>query len=302
MRKNIHLLPHKNHRNEVDHSCRTDCSFAQTRVPITANATFIRCTFINMNCTDDMGGAISCRQSSITVILNVCTFEDCSSVSCGGAIYVSGNSNILEIIDSLFCRCITTKTGENNQPGGGGICMSGSSSSLTIRASTFVSCKAQVSPRGGGACLPSQIKDSHCFSCSFISCATANAGGALFFFQLTDIFEVSDSLFSGNSAKWSGGAIRELSNELFEQRHLQFLFFTCNEAPEHYGNDFSVEPEIGGSPFHFSFSTTASNRLAYATGESVRSYNDDWLPLTNIIETPESARMHSNDGIVAFYS
>ena len=146
-----------------------NCTFEGTHRILTVSSAFKNCNFTNMHCTNNKGGAICCSQSAISFIINSCIFESCSSIDRGGAVYVSGTSNTLIVTQSLFHSCITTNETEDDYPGGGGICMSGSSSSLLIYTSTFLYCKADVYPRGGGAFFASQIQHTHTFSSIFIS-------------------------------------------------------------------------------------------------------------------------------------
>ena len=232
-----------------------------------------------MHCTNGKGGAISCTQSSVSIILNSCIFESCSSIDHGGAVYVAGNSNTLTVTQSLFHNCITTKKTNEQYPGGGGVCVIGSSSSLTIRTCIFIDCQANVEPRGGGAFFASQMKESYTFSSRFISCSTTNAGGAIFFYELTDEFSVCDSLFSMNSAQWGGGAIRELSNTKSNRIHIHLSFFTQNLLPTERGIDYSVEPAISNIPFSCCFSTASVNRVSAPDGlDNAYIAHDNWLP------------------------
>ena len=192
--------------------------------------------------------------------------------------YLSGTSNTLTVTQTLFHRCITTNTQESI-PGGGGICVSVSSSSLNIHSCTFIACQADVEPRGGGGFFASQIQTSHTSSSIFLSCATANAGGAIFSAEVTNEFSVTNSLFSRNSAYWGGGAIRERTNTHFEYPYLIFSFFAANVGPAGYGNDLSLGQEISGRPFFHSFSTSLANRVSYYDS-TIPGYSEivDWLP------------------------
>ena len=160
--------------------------------------------------------------------------------------------------------------------------IAGSSSSLTVRSSSFVSCNANVYQlyRGGGAFFASQIKESFTFESRFIQCTTTNAGGAIFCWSISTGFCICDSLFHGNTASYHGGAIREYTCSKSSTVHLKYLFLTNNKGGDGYGNVLSVYPEISDCPFLHSFSTSLTN--------SISIYNDtltaycllaDWLPL-----------------------
>ena len=256
-----------------------ECIFTGTHITPTVSTTFKDCSFTNMHGTNDKGGAISCQESSLVIIISSCIFDGCSSVNCGGAVYVSGESNTLEVINSLFHSCITTNT-DDSYPGGGGICMEKSSSSLTILSSTFISCKAQVSPRGGGAFFASRIKEAFTFSSRFVSCSTLNAGGAMFLWNLESKFSVCDSILKENSAGWGGGAIREHSNAQSDRVHLKFLFFTQNSAEADLGNDLLFRPEIFHSPCLHCLSARGNGIVIEDSSGIIQSIDgsNNWLP------------------------
>ena len=269
--------------NQVLYDSCTEHHFSSTKVFLSTSTihSFTHCIFTNMYCTDDKAGAISCTQSSTVITLHCCTFESCSSIDRGGAVFVSGDSNTLTVTDSLFHNCIVTEKKEEPNPGGGGICMSGSLSCLDITSCTFLTCQANVYPRGGGGFFASQIKNSHTSSSQFIDSSTDSSGGAIFFWELETLFSLSDSLFSGNSAKWGGGAIRAVGNPVLSTPRLMFSFFTANTAPQNHGSDLSIDPKCLTSPFLHSFSTTASNRAGYHTSTVSEDYSD-WLPQGSI--------------------
>ena len=230
-----------------------------------------------MTASDDYGAAIYSKSSSLTISITACVLKSCTADKNGGAVSLSGG-NSLKITDTFFENCVTNSY--EDEPGGGGIYIAGSSSSLFIYSSTFSSCKANVQKiiRGGGGLFASRIQECYSFSCRFISCSTYCAGGAAFFLKSNDAFLVSDSLFDGNHANVHAGAVRGVDHSVSAYVHLQFCFFIDNSAPDNNGNDFAVAPEISACPFLHCFSTAASNRAAYAAGTTAFLYDDNWLP------------------------
>ena len=237
---------------------------------------FSNCNFTNL-ATDDHGAAVVCTASHSAIALTSCSFSSCISSFNGGAVFSDGSFNTLSVTKCFFKDCVSNSAEE--YPGGGGICMESSSSSLSVSSSMFINCKAQTNPRGGGGFFASQIQHSHTVSCRFIFCSANTAGGAIFFWHLENEFFVGDTLFTSNSAGWSGGAIRELSNAHSNTMHIKFSFFTGNIAPDGLGTDFSVQPEIAVIPFSNSFSTESSNRVSvYKNETEVQTKTDNWTP------------------------
>ena len=161
------------------------------------------------------------------------------------------------------------------------ICLFGASSSLSLHTCTFFRCKADVNPCGGGGFFASEIEKCSTYSSSFILCSTNSAGGATFFQRPNNDF-VSDTLYSGNTATSRGGAIREIDCSASLSLHIKFSFFTSNSAPAEWGNDFAVAPDLSTTPFLYSFSTTATNRVAYYASSTSTKDHSDWLPLGEI--------------------
>ena len=232
-----------------------------------------------MKASNDYRAALFSSSSSFTISIVSCVFQDCKADKNGGAIYLSG-SNTLTITDSLFHKCISN--GDGSEPGGGGIFITGSESSLSVSGSIFLTCEANVYPRGGGGFFALGVQKCHSSSSRFISCSTTCAGGAIFFQKPNTNFLVSDTLFSGNSATLHGGAIRELEISISPCIHLKFDCFTRNTAPDNMGNDLSVHPDITTTPFLYCLSTATSNRAVYTDGINSHEYNGNWLPHANI--------------------
>ena len=253
-----------------------ECSFTgPTHVIVTSTTSFLRCTFSTMS-SDDQGAAIYSKSTAlVSVTVTSCVLADCTAGMNGGAIYLSG-INSLTVTGSVFQNCITNS--EESEPGGGGIYVDGLESCLYVSTSSFINCKSTVGHRGGSGFFASQIKSLCTYSTRFISCSSTNAGGALFFLQVSNDLLVSDSLFSNNTADVHGGAIREVNDFISSIPHLKFSFFTANRAPDDHGNDLSIQPEITSSPFIHCFTTALSNRVAYNSGSGSHKYDDYWLP------------------------
>ena len=256
-------------------SCLDSTVTFNTIRSVTTSATFTSCKWNSCGASNAHGVAIISTSSSVTISIASCLFKDCTADKNGGAVYLSG-INSLSVIDTLFQNCISKGSGEN-VPGGGGLYMSGSTSSLTILTSTFLGCKANVASFGGGGFHALQMKSVFLSSSRILSCSTSLSGGGVYISEFTPV-SYSDTLFSGNSAVFYGGAIREYKNSKTSTLHLTYLFFSCNSCKEHCGGDLSVSSELIDSPFLYSFSTSASNRFAYALDDVVSEYNDNWLP------------------------
>ena len=249
----------------------------QAKLHDSGKYSFSNCNFSNLEIVGH-GAAIVCTSSHSTINIVSCSFTSCTSSLNGGAVFSDGKWNSLTVADCLFKDCLTTST--TSYPGGGGICVEGSSASLTIHTTSFIECKASVTNRGGSGFFASQMHSSYTYSSRFISCLTNCAGGAIFFYEVSNAISISDTLFSDNSAASHGGAIREHSNTIPSTPHISYSFFTGNTAQNKHGNDFCVYPEITSTPFTLSLSTGDSNRVAWATGDQAHVYEDEdiWLP------------------------
>ena len=72
-------------------------------------------------------GAAIISTSSLTITLASCVLKDCTAKDSGGALYLNGGSR-LTVTDTLFYNCVSNSN--EAEPGGGGIFITGSSSSL----------------------------------------------------------------------------------------------------------------------------------------------------------------------------
>ena len=256
------------------------CFISGIHLTPTSTTSFTHCIFSSMTASDDYGAAIYSKDSSLIISLTSCVLTNCTADKNSGAIYLSG-SNTLTIADSLFHKCISNS--KEADPGGGGLCVEGVSSSLSVYTSTFIKCKANVHPRGGGGFFASRIETAYTHSSIFVNCFSNCTGGAVFFYILTVDLSITDTLFSGNTGCSGGGSIREINSIKSASVYLKYLFFTRNTAPQLYGNNMCIEPELSASPFLFSFTTSVSNRVSYASGNTAHLYDDNWLPQTNAI-------------------
>ena len=221
------------------------------------------------------GAAIYSHTSySVLIDLTSCVFKDCKASKNGGAIYVNQSTSLI-VTDTLFHNCATNS--DENEPGGGAIRIRGSGSTLSVSSSIFFSCNANVGSHGGGALRASSMSNVLLSTSRFISCSSQYSAGAVYIDNSTPV-TYTTILFNGNSASKYGGAMRESGTSL-SSTHIKFCFFTGNTGT--YGNDYAVSKDLSYSPFIHSFSTGASNRVAYYDDGSF-TYHDNWLPQGSI--------------------
>ncbi|KAH7815484.1 uncharacterized protein MONOS_5414 [Monocercomonoides exilis] len=239
------------------------------------------------------GGAICMySQSNASVSVSHCSFKDCNSFWCGGAIMCFHIKSV-EIVDSSFDSC------SSQRYSGGGMFIHAITSCVRISGCEFQNCEAN--DQGGGMLLHSSVVsgagcigtesgkgESACvFDCSFISCTvkTSYAGG-LSLHNIPAQFKVRNIQFISCSAVSCGGGLRlEPYSQKISKETIYcyfFLFYECHcSADTPYGHDIVFYDrdnvfKTSNSPFFECFTTnTNEQRVCYAYNYSDSSKS--WL-------------------------
>ncbi|MFA5688412.1 MAG: hypothetical protein WC959_04610 [Kiritimatiellales bacterium] len=167
--------------------------------------------FIN-NSAENFGGAVNNYNADSYAFLTDVFFADNVTSNRGGAIYNIGNL----VIES------GTFSGNSAQTNGGAIFNHGT---FVIKSSGFTNNHAVNS---GGAILNNMTDSTNTLENSFFVENTANAGGAIWNARALDITE---ALFSKNSARFRGGAVfNSNSNGVLTLADVQFLGNTATNS------------------------------------------------------------------------
>ena len=192
----------------------------------------------------------------------------------------------LTIISSLFIGCSTPSYG-------GAVHAQRGCISSEVSYSTFLGCNAWV----GGGLMTYRGPTSFVPSSRFFLCSVKHAGGAFYHNgESSYSITLSDSLFTRNTADafnhdpidYGGGALKDYREGSYTSMY-SFSFFSDNTAQTNFGHDIAISSSrlSTGNIIHC-FTTTTENSFCNAG-----SYQDNWLPLTNINEAvAESAHKH----------
>ncbi|KAH7829317.1 uncharacterized protein MONOS_14694 [Monocercomonoides exilis] len=249
------------------------------------------------------GGAICMfSQSSASVSVSHCTFNDCYAYYDGGAI-MCYNIKSVKIENNYFNSC----SAQVNV--GGAMCIVTISSCIRISGCEFQNCKAAYN--GGGLYLENfQVSGADCigtesgggesacvFDCSFTSCSVTNYyGGGMRCYNVPNQFKMRSIQFISCSARQEGGGLLLQPNRETTQNdgfYCYFLFFhecSCRDAANPRGHDVEYVDTYNlylesGNPFYECYTTnTNDKRICFAynyANASAWSYDQtskkDWL-------------------------
>ncbi|KAH7829205.1 uncharacterized protein MONOS_14212 [Monocercomonoides exilis] len=228
------------------------------------------------------GGAICMyNQSSATVSVSHCAFNECVAHWCGGGINCY-NIKSVEIVNNKFNAC----TAQGHR--GGGILIYTISTCVRISGCEFQNCKAN---NGGGGLLLENFQvsegciqtengegESACvFDCRFTSCSVTNYyGGGMLCQYVPAAFKMRSIQFISCSATAYGGGLyfRPEKTEMpDDQIYCYFLFFhecKCRTTSIPYGHDVEYVDYYNvylnsGNPFFECYTTnTDEQRMCYA--------------------------------------
>ncbi|KAH7816401.1 uncharacterized protein MONOS_16518 [Monocercomonoides exilis] len=235
------------------------------------------------------GGAIFMYgQSSATVSVSHCAFNECVAHWCGGGVHCY-NIKSVEIVNNTFDSC----TAQNYL--GGGVFVYTISTCVRISGCEFQKCKATYN--GGGLFLENfQVSETNCigtengggesacvFDCSFTSCSlTSTGGGGMYCYNIPTAFKMRSIQFISCSASSYGGGLRLYPYRQTSQNDIIYCFFLffhgckCSANPP-YGHDIAYADHYSlylesGNPFKECYTTnTDEKRMCYAynyTGSS----------------------------------
>ncbi|KAH7826611.1 uncharacterized protein MONOS_2450 [Monocercomonoides exilis] len=228
------------------------------------------------------GGAIFMHgQSSATVSVSHCAFNECVAHWCGGGIHCY-NIKSVEILNNTFDSC----TAQNYL--GGGVFVYTISTCVRISGCEFQNCKAVYDGGGlflenflvsGTGCIGTESGEgeSACvFDCSFTSCSITNSwGGGMYCHSVPTSFKMRNIQFISCSASSHGGGLdlyphrQGLQNDII---FCYFLFFhdcRCSRDLPH-GHDVYYEDQYNlylssNNPFYECYTTNADDqRVCYA--------------------------------------
>eukprot|EP00770_Monocercomonoides_exilis_P014502 MONOS_14448.1-p1 / transcript=MONOS_14448.1 / gene=MONOS_14448 / organism=Monocercomonoides_exilis_PA203 / gene_product=unspecified product / transcript_product=unspecified product / location=Mono_scaffold01003:18137-20315(+) / protein_length=594 / sequence_SO=supercontig / SO=protein_coding / is_pseudo=false len=248
------------------------------------------------------GGAICMyNQSSATVSVSHCSFNNCFAYWDGGGI-LCANIKSVEIENNSFNSC----TAQRNA--GGGMCVVAITTCVRISGCEFQGCKANY--YGGGlylenfqvieGCIRTESGEgeSACvFDCSFTSCSVTNThGGGMRCVTVPNQFKMRSTQFISCTAMGYGGGLNfdpnraSASNETI---YYYFLFFhecKCKTGSNSYGHDVMYFDRYdlfnsSGNPFKECYTTnTDDQRVCYGYDYSssgswkfLHTEKKDWL-------------------------
>ncbi|KAH7829314.1 uncharacterized protein MONOS_14690 [Monocercomonoides exilis] len=247
------------------------------------------------------GGAICMfSQSSASVSVSHCTFNDCYAYYDGGAI-MCYNIKSVKIENNYFNSC----SAQVNV--GGAMCIVTISSCVRISGCEFQNCKANS--QGGGFYLDRfQVSETGCieaengegesacvFDCSFSSCSVANNyGGGMYCTNIPVAFKIKNIRFLFCYAVSYGGGLRLYTDKATMPKALHYCYFLffheckCSANPP-YGHDVAYADYNSlyldsGNPFKECYTTnTEEKRVCYAYNYTGNSWSfqhtekKDWL-------------------------
>ncbi|KAH7814966.1 uncharacterized protein MONOS_16254 [Monocercomonoides exilis] len=230
------------------------------------------------------GGAICMySQTSASVSVSHCTFNNCYAYYDGGAI-MCYNIKSVGVVNNTFNSCSTQAWA------GGGMYAYVISSCICIGECDFQNCRANY--YGGGLCLDNfQVTETGCiptengggesacvFDCSFTSCSlTNNGGGGMYCVNIPSTqFKMRSIQFISCSAMGYGGGLELYPNRAAapnDKNYCYFLFFhecKCRTTSTPYGHDVEYVDTYNvylnsGNPFFECYTTNADEkRMCYA--------------------------------------
>ncbi|KAH7815519.1 uncharacterized protein MONOS_7424 [Monocercomonoides exilis] len=229
------------------------------------------------------GGAIFMYgQSSATVSIKHCSFNDCYAHYDGGGVMCAKIKSV-EIENNTFNSCTA-----QNQCGGG---MYAYSISTCVRISGCDFENSKANSQGGALCLGSfQVSGTGCigddseggkiacmFSCSFTLCSVTNYyGGGVRCYNVPNQFKMRNIKFISCTAVASGGGLylepfKAIAPD--EKFYCYFLFFhncNCKITSNPYGHDveyvdyYNVHLDSGNPFFECCTTNTDNKRMCYA--------------------------------------
>eukprot|EP00770_Monocercomonoides_exilis_P011018 MONOS_10966.1-p1 / transcript=MONOS_10966.1 / gene=MONOS_10966 / organism=Monocercomonoides_exilis_PA203 / gene_product=unspecified product / transcript_product=unspecified product / location=Mono_scaffold00522:41003-44754(+) / protein_length=1193 / sequence_SO=supercontig / SO=protein_coding / is_pseudo=false len=249
------------------------------------------------------GGAICMySQSSASISIKHCSFNDCNAFYDGGAIMCHYIKSV-EVVNNSFDSCTAQAWA------GGGICVMTISTCVRISRCEFQNCKAHHD--GGGLRLENiQVNGSGCigdengegesacvFDCRFSSCSvTNNWGGGMCCYYIVPQFKVRSVQFISCTARQEGGGFHlnpYQQNAPDDRIYCFFLFFhecKCRDASNPYGHDLEYVDYNNvylhsGNPFFECYTTNENDkRVCFAynyANASAWTYDQtskkDWL-------------------------
>ena len=227
------------------------------------------------------GSCIYLDDSSSSLIVEKCSFTDCTvNKGCGGAIFLS-HLNKVKIVLSSFLRC-NILSAFHHENGGGGVFLEYVSDEVIIHSSSFLD--SSVPHDAGGAdmwyCNCTTGHTNTFNDCKFIKCIGADSdGGGIMAWLNTYNVGISNTLFAYCSTALGGG-IRIYVPLSVPPQFITFCFFDNNSGT--WGHDVCVTPELNDSPLLHCFSTKDEKRLGYWTEDNPGLYsveiNNNWLP------------------------
>ncbi|KAH7825878.1 uncharacterized protein MONOS_3094 [Monocercomonoides exilis] len=229
------------------------------------------------------GGAICIySQSSASVSIKHCSFNECNAYCDGGAVMIISIKSV-HIENNLFNAC----TSQDYE--GGGISVGSISTCIKISGCKFQKCKAGCwggglhfydfnTSRSGCIGTESGEGESACmFECSFISCSvTRQYGGGMNCQSVPVQFKMRSIQFISCSAPSNGGGLNvdlRVTAVPSDVHYFYFLFFhecNCRSASTPYGHDVMYYDRydlfnFSGNPFHECYTTNSNeSRLCYA--------------------------------------
>ncbi|KAH7825022.1 uncharacterized protein MONOS_6219 [Monocercomonoides exilis] len=240
------------------------------------------------------GGAICMySQSSASVSIEHCSFNDCYAYCDGGGVMCAYIESV-EVVNNSFNAC----TSQNNY--GGGMFAYSISSCVMISGCEFQKCKANSI--GGGLYLYTfQVSGSGCIGtesgkwesacvleCSFTSCSVSGSyGGGMYFFNVSEKFKMRSLQFISCSAYSYGGGLDLYpyqSTAPSDNHYCYFLFFhdcrCTNTTP--YGHDVYFRDYYNhfssNNPFYESYTTNSNDtRVCYYYNSYQHTEKKDWL-------------------------
>ncbi len=214
--------------------------------------TVVNCLFAE-NTFTLLGGAVHNDGGSPTFVN--CTFA--RNTACrGGAVYSDEGAPI-------FRNCTFRKNQAECQPDG-----YGGAVYVEYGSSTFVSCRFEANAafdEGGAISIYSQGATTRIIACVFLG-NSATRGGAL---VPRGTLLLANSVFSGNSARWQGGALYNRSDDA--------LIVNCT-----FAGNVVIDNDEGGALFNRAIGAVVANCVAWGnSGAQISQYPDDSLILRN---------------------
>ena len=253
---------------------------------------FSDCSFTNCYYASS-GGAISLDNSYSSLLVEKSSFTGCnvpmfSDGPSGGAISCRPCYSV-SISYSSFISCKGSK--------GGGVYLWGISFFCSVSGCVFTQCEAKdwgnalllrelPSINGGNTNTNNNNHPPACSLCRFLHNEhRVVTSGAIYFLPSYGAHTLKENLYTSNNADHYGGAVEYNVDGNYQVTCaiFYFNFFSDNNAKGN-GDDvvFTYNDKYSTwSPFFHCFSTTTSNRVAFAAGSTPYRYNDTWLPQTN---------------------